>query len=144
MSGAIKAAQRMWDHHDHQVHAFGSLTNAETARISQQTGVNLSGFKRFMATRGVRHVKNNHSDPEREATQQQFPVKPSDFALIPKIAATGSARLIGKIGGRKPARLEHKTIIGNRVYIYLETIGIGDKRLELWTMRIEATDKRKV
>lgn len=53
-------------------------------------------------------------------------------------------RLIGTTGSRKPARLEYKAIIDNRVYIYLETIGIRDKRLELWTMRIEQINKRKV
>ena len=144
MSLAIEAAQRMWDHHGHQVHAFGILTNAEASRVRRETGIDVTGFTRFMATRGVRHVKNNHADPIRETIQQQFPVKPSAFALIPKIAALGSVRLIGKTGGRKPARLEYRAIIGDRVYVYLETIGIGDKRLELWTMRIERIDKRKV
>jgi hypothetical protein len=144
MSRAFEAAQRMWDHHGHQVYVFDILTDAEVSRIRQRTGINLEGFTRFMATRGVRHVKNNHTDSEREAAQQQFPVKPADFALIPKIAAIGTLRLIGNTGARKPARLEYRAIIGDRVYIYLETIGISDKRLELWTMRIERLDKRKV
>lgn len=144
MSRAIEAAKRMWDHHGHQIHAFGTISDVEASRIKQQTGLNLNAFTRFMATRGVRHVKNNHTDPEQETLQQQFAVKPSDFGLIPMIAATGSIRLIGKTGSRKPARLEYTAIIGNRVYIYLETVGIGDKRLELWTMRIEQINKRKV
>jgi phage-Barnase-EndoU-ColicinE5/D-RelE like nuclease3 len=144
MSRAIEAAKRMWDHHGHQIHTFGTISDVEASRIKQETGICLNGFTRFMATRGVRHVKKNHADLERETAQQQFPVKPSDFALIPNIAATGSMRLIGKTGSRKPARLEYKAIIDNRVYIYLETIGIRDKRLELWTMRIEQMNKRKV
>lgn len=144
MSRAVEAAQRMWNHHGHQVYDFGLLFNSEVLRIRQATGLDLSGFTRFMATRGVRHVRKNHTDPERETAQQQFPVKPSDFALIPEIAAMGSMCLIGSSGSRKPTRLEHRTVIDDRVYVYLETIGMNDKRLELWTMRIERLDKGKV
>ena len=134
----------MWSHHGHQTYDFGLLSNSEALKIRQATGLDLSGFTRFIATRGVRHVKKNHTDPERETAQQQFLVKPSDFALIPKIAAIGSVRLIGNTGSRKPARLEHRAVIDNRVFVYVETIGMNDKLLELWTMRIEKIDKVRV
>jgi hypothetical protein len=75
MSRAIEAAKRMGDHHGHQIHAFGTISDVEASRIKQQTGI------------GVRHVKKNHADLEREAAQQQFPVKPSDFSLILQLPA---------------------------------------------------------
>ncbi len=62
---------------------FGIVSDSEALKILHMTGLNISGFRRVMATRGVRHVKNNHSDPEREIAQQQYPVTPDDFALIP-------------------------------------------------------------
>lgn len=105
--------------------------------------MDLTGYRRVMATRGVRHVKNNHSNPVREAAQQQYVVRPRDFGLIPIITANGVARLIGKAGGRKPARLEHRATIDGCLYVYVETVGANDKRLELWTMRIEDIDKGK-
>lgn len=87
MSRAIEAAKRMGDHHGHQIHAFGTISDVEASRVQQEIGINLNGFTRFMATRGVRHVKKNHADLEREAAQQQFPVKPSDFSLILQLPA---------------------------------------------------------
>jgi phage-Barnase-EndoU-ColicinE5/D-RelE like nuclease3 len=141
MIAAVEAARRMWEHNGHQAYAFGDVTSGEAARLRQEIGANLNGFTRFMATSGVRHVKNNHSDPVREAAQKQYAVKPTDFGLIPEIVAVGKTRLIGKIGGRKPARIEYRAILNGRVYIYLETMGLSEKRLELWTMRIDQVDK---
>jgi phage-Barnase-EndoU-ColicinE5/D-RelE like nuclease3 len=140
---AAQAAIKMWRHTGHQAFEFGIVSNDDAARILRQTGLNIAGFLRVMATRGVRHVKNNHADPVREAAQQQYAVVPADFALIPQIATIGSTRLFGKFGGRKPARLEHRAIVNNRIYVYIETVGAKEKRLELWTMRIEQMDKGK-
>jgi hypothetical protein len=131
----------MWDHPGHQVYDFGLVSQVEASRIKQMIAMDISGYRRVFATRGARHVKNNHTDPAQEAQQLQFPVRPSDFELIPAIVAKGEVRLIGTAGSRKPARLEHRATIGGRVYVYLETIGTNDKCLELWTMRIEHKDK---
>jgi hypothetical protein len=117
------------------------VSQVEASRIKQMIAMDISGYRRVFATRGARHVKNNHTDPAQEAQQLQFPVRPSDFELIPAIVAKGEVRLIGTAGSRKPARLEHRATIGGRVYVYLETIGTNDKCLELWTMRIEHKDK---
>jgi hypothetical protein len=133
----------MWNNSGHQEYNFGLISAEEAAMVKREIGLNLSDFSRYMATRGVRHVKNNHSDRERECLQQQPPVKPSDFALIPQIAKTGTVTKIGRSGSRKPMRLEHRVTIDNRVYVYIETIGANDKRLELWTMRIENVNKGK-
>jgi phage-Barnase-EndoU-ColicinE5/D-RelE like nuclease3 len=141
MRPAILAGRRMWRNTGHQVYEHGAIGADEASKIMRETGLDISGYCRFMATRGVRHVKNNHSDPIREARQMQYPVTPDDFALIPMIAATGLARLVGIAGGRKPARLEHRATIDGKLYVYLETVGINDKRLELWTMRIEKCEK---
>jgi phage-Barnase-EndoU-ColicinE5/D-RelE like nuclease3 len=131
----------MWDHPGHQVYDFGSISLAEALRIKRLIAIDIAGYRRVFATRGARHVKNNHTDPAREAQQLQFPVRPADFELIPEIVAKGEVRLIGRAGSRKPARLEHRATIEDRVYIYLETIGTNDRCLELWTMRIEHKDK---
>ncbi len=144
MKAAILAALRMWQHTGHQVYDFGTVTGEEAQKILQDTGVNISGYRQFMATRGVRHVKNNHSDAVREAEQRQYSVTPQDFCLIPKIALQGVPRLIGTTGARKPARLEHRATIDGRTYVYIETVGANDKRLELWTMRIEQQNKGNV
>jgi phage-Barnase-EndoU-ColicinE5/D-RelE like nuclease3 len=144
MKSALKAASRMWDHTGHQIHDFGLVSDVEAISTKRTTGIDLAGFRRFMATRGVRHVKRNHTNQEREACQQQVPVVPRDFVLIPNNTTIGNVTLIGNNGSRKPLRLEYRAKIDERVYVYVETIGVKDKRLELWTMRIEQLSKWKV
>ena len=64
---AIKAARRMWEHTGHQLYSFGPVTDVEAARVKKSIGLELTGFSCFMATRGVRHIKREHSDSGIEA-----------------------------------------------------------------------------
>ena len=134
----------MWKHGGHQEFSFGRVSDAYAARLIAETSLDLRGFSRIMATRGVRHVRNSHGDADREQAQGQVAVRPSDFRLIPEIADKGTIRLIGTVGRRKPVRLEHVATIDGLNYVLLETVGLNSKRIELLTMRIEQLGKRSV
>lgn len=144
LTPAIKAASRMWEHTAHQLFSFGPITDEEAARVKKSIGLDLTGFSRFMATRGVRHIKREHSDSVIEAQRFQFAVNPADFALIPEIASRGEVQLIGKSGSRKPIRLEHCATIDDRVYVMIETISKSEKRLELSNMWIKKLETGKI
>jgi phage-Barnase-EndoU-ColicinE5/D-RelE like nuclease3 len=131
----------MWKHTGHQTFDFGLLASGEVKKLYTETGLDFSGFRRIMATRGVRHALNNHGNALHEERYDQIAVRPDDFAKLPLIAADGIARLVGTTGGRKPARLEHRATFNDRVYVVLETIGIRERRLELWSTRIERVEK---
>jgi phage-Barnase-EndoU-ColicinE5/D-RelE like nuclease3 len=144
LNSAIKAASRMWNHTGHQEYSFGVVSDDYAARVFAETGLDVRGFTRTMATHGTRHVRNSHGDAVQEQAQEQVAVRPADFGLIPQIADKGKIKLIGKAISRKPARLEHVAEINGLNYIMLETVNPNSKRLELKTMRIEQLTKKKI
>lgn len=137
---ATAAVGRMWDHGGSTEYSFGPIDATEAAQLKAATGFDATGYERIVATSEARHVRASHGANGkhlRKSTNEQIPVRPADFEHIPQIARDGQTKMIGKIGGNKPARIEHQMDMDGRRFVYLETVGTDTKTLRLKTLRIE-------
>lgn len=133
----VAAVAEMWRSSTEAEYRMGRVSAAMVSLVKRATGLDITGYDRRVATSGARHVLMEHGDPLMELSRRQFAVTPADFDLIPQIVATGTVRLLGTPGGRKPMRLEYRAMINGKIYDYRETVGGKRKVLQLQSLRIE-------
>lgn len=133
----VAAVAGMWRSSTEAEYSLGQVSAAMIALVKRATGLDITGYDRRVATSGARHVLIEHGDPLVELSRRQFPVTPTEFDLIPQIVETGTVRLLGTPGGRKPMRLEYRALINGKIYDYRETVGGKRKVLQLQSLRVE-------
>jgi len=76
---------------DKPVRTLGPARATDAAEVKRLTGKDVDGFDYRVAQDSVRHVINEHTDPEVEAARDQRVVGPEDFGLLPSIVSSPDA-----------------------------------------------------
>lgn len=67
----------------HEKHDMGAVSNA--AKIHEETGIDVGGYRQVADNFGVRHAFNNHGNEKAEARRGQRAVKTEDVARFPSV-----------------------------------------------------------
>ncbi|WP_420139806.1 anti-CBASS protein Acb1 family protein [Sphingomonas sp.] len=119
---------------EHSTTSLGKVSEANAAKVREQTGIDISGHDRVLQSSDIRHVMRSHGDPDGETARGQVAVKKGDFARIPQIVEEAhTVNAIGKPGARKHQRLEYVAAIEGHEYRYVEELR-GDKVVALKSM----------
>lgn len=87
-------------------------------RLSQDLGMDFTGFKHQVDADGIRHALKNHGDAKREAQRGQIAVTADDFGRIPEIVADyDSVELVGKDSNGNDLIRYRKAFNGTTYYV---------------------------
>jgi len=64
---------------------YGVVGEAEAARLQAATGLDVSGYRRFVDDQAISHILAEHGDARTEAARGQFAVTLEDLLLIPEV-----------------------------------------------------------
>ncbi len=100
---------------------LGELPNEQIENLKQQTGKDLSGFKRMVDSYSIKHIFKNHGNPKTEATRGQIAVTKKDIENLPTLLAeTNKSKLDGlnRLGREviKHEKKKHTNILLLRKY----------------------------
>ncbi len=87
-------------------------------RLSEDLGMDFTGFKHQVDADGIRHALKSHGDARREAMRGQIVVTAEDFGRIPEIVADyDSVELAGKDGNGNDLIRYRKAFNGTTYYV---------------------------
>ncbi len=88
---------------------------SEVARIRQETGYDLAGYRHVLDNYAVRHTLKHHGNPQTEAARGQIAISPEDFGVLPQI-----------LGAFDRVFADGKNKVGRDVLVFTKTIdGVG-------------------
>ena len=113
-----------------QEYLINKISRKEAARILEEIGINLRGYKRVIDNYAINHIINQHGDAEKEKLRGQVEVKESDFEKIIAIVTK-----YNEISLEKNMIKYIKDVIHQ--YTYVEQIRKNKKELAGKTMYIK-------
>lgn len=114
---------------------LGELPNEQIENLKEQTGKDLSGFKRMVDSYSIKHIFKNHGNSKTEATRGQIAVTKNDIENLPTLLAeTDKSKLDGLNRlGREVIKHEKKE---THKHIIIEEIRPKNKVISLDSMWI--------
>jgi hypothetical protein len=64
---------------------LGKIPGAQAKEVSEKTGVDVTGFERYVENFGLFHALSHHGNAKQEEARGQLAVTPADFEKIPEI-----------------------------------------------------------
>lgn len=98
-------------------------------------GLDLDGFQHVVDTSAVRHIRKNHSDPQKEKARGQLPISDVDLLLIPQIVADPDNVMFGTTNRLGHEQIVYLKTLGDGSTLYLEEARIGKKQVAAQSMR---------
>ena len=106
---------------------------AEAYRVAGRDPISLEGFSFRVDAGGVRHAKNSHGDPAKEAARGQIAVTDEDFELIPQIIDNPDDVKFGGVTRKGLDVVIFEKTIGDKLFFAVQ-VRTGRRNLSLATM----------
>ena len=106
---------------------------AEAYRAAGRDPISLEGFSFRVDAGGVRHAKNRHGDPAKEAARGQIAVTDEDFELIPQIIDNPDDVKFGGVTRKGLDAVIFEKTIGDKLFFAVQ-VRTGRRSLSLATM----------
>lgn len=116
---------------------MGKLPDSVVSLVSEQAGIDVSGFSAMINGNDVRHIVKEHGDPVKEAAKGQIAVRAEDIAMIEQILAEPEqVKLSPHRDSKGRLVLEFSKTFAGR-YVTLQAISDGKHLLQTDTMYIK-------
>jgi hypothetical protein len=111
---------------------YGAINPEQAARLKADTGLDLEGYRRNLDNSAVRHVWQQHGDPQAEIRRGNLPISKVDFERLPELLERPDASLlVGKNRLGQDIILSAKRV--NGYYVIAEEVR-GNRVLNLTTI----------
>ena len=128
-----------------QVFSLGKVTDKNAEMIKSVLGLDVTDYNRVIDNYAVKHTMSKHRDNTKEMKRGQQGLKTEDFGFIPQITESPDFIQPGSKNKQKNAPVvNYEKELESILYIYLEEIQKGKKRLSMKTMfkRKKRSDKQ--
>ncbi len=119
------------------VRSLGMVPDDHVDEITQLTGKAIDRPDFRMTSDFVAHVRNSHTDPLIEASRQQRPVTPEDFARLPLLLSVPDAIERPAISAAGETLVHYIRRFGDEQYVAVLAVKRGYRTLDLKTFYVK-------